>query len=174
MSNEKNMTTQSENEHASVRELLTLAAAGALDSSEQRRVDEHLMRCESCRTEFRGLGRITKALQEQPMPPLPAGLLLATRRMLEARAQGARERRRNHVMFGVLILLGWVTTLLNWPLLRWAEAPFTRWLNISSTEFTWFCTLYIITIWGGTLLAAALLGQRYQSRNSFEQQRRTL
>lgn len=166
MSNDTKVNTQPENEHSAVRELLALAAAGVLDAAEQRRVDGHLARCEACRLEYRGLGRITKALQEQPMPQLPAGLLLATRRMLEARAQHQRERRRNHISLGVLAVLGWTTMLLNWPLLRWAEAPLTSWFNLSSTQFTWCCGLYVIAAWVGTILAAALLGQKYQSRHS--------
>lgn len=173
MSDHLNMNMQPDNEHSAIRDLLTLAAAGALDSAEQSRVEEHLLHCEACRAEFRGLGRITKALQEQAMPQMPPGLLQQTRRLLELRAQHHKERRQNHMMFGVLALLGWVTTLLNWPLLRWAEAPLTSWFNISSTQLTWLWTAYIIAAWVGTILAAALLGQK-QHRQRHEQQGRTL
>lgn len=168
MSDDLNMNTQPDTEHSAIRELLTLAAAGALDAAEQRRVEDHLHGCEACRAEFRGLGQITKALQEQPMPQMPPGLMQQTRRLLELRAQAQRERRQSYFMLSGLAVLGWVLTLLNWPLLRLLDAPLMQTFNLSSTQLTWMWTTYILAAWLGTALAAAVLGQRYR------QQERTL
>jgi anti-sigma factor RsiW len=150
------------NEHSEIRELLTLAAAGALDSAEQRRVDEHLQHCETCRAEFHGWSRLTGALQTQPMPQAPRGLVEQTRRILELHAQAQRERRQSYFTLGGLAVLGWVLTLLNWPLLRLLDAPLMHTFNLSNTQLTWLWTTYILAAWLGTALAAAVLGNRFQ------------
>lgn len=162
-----NMDAHTENEHSAIRELLTLAAAGALDAVEQRQVEEHLLRCDACRAEFRGLGRLAKSLQEQPMPQMPPGLMQQTRRLLELRAQAQRShthqaRRWNRLMFGALALLGWTLTLLNWPLLRMLDRPLMQTFNVSSTQLTVLWTTYILAAWLATALAAAVLGKRFR------------
>ena len=155
-----NMDAHPENEHSAIRELLTLAAAGALDAAEQRQVDEHLLQCDACRAEFRGLSRLTKSLQEQPMPQMPPGLMQQTRRLLELRAQAQHERRWSRLMFGGLAFIGWTMTLLNWPLLRMLDRPLMQMFNVSSTQLTVLWTTYILAAWLGTALAAAVLGKR--------------
>lgn len=66
-------------EHASIRELLTLAAAGALDAGEQRRVEQHLRDCAECRAEFQAWGRLAGALEGLPTPQAPPTLVQRTR-----------------------------------------------------------------------------------------------
>ena len=156
------MTDLNMNEHSEIRELLTLAAAGALDSAEQRRVEDHLLQCETCRAEFHGWSRLTGALQTQPAPQAPRGLVEQTRRILELRAQAQRERRQSYFMLGGLAVLGWVLTLLNWPVLRLLDRPLMQTFNLSSTQLTWLWTTYILAAWLGTALAAAVLGNRFQ------------
>lgn len=149
-------------EHSEIRELLTLAAAGVLDSAEQCRVEEHLMHCDACRAEFRGWSRLTGALQEQPTPQAPEGLVQQTRRILELRAQALRERRQNHFVLGALVLLGWTLTLLNWPVLHLLDGPLIQWFNVSSTQLNTLWVTYILAAWIATALAAAVLGRRFQ------------
>jgi len=150
------------NEHSEIRELLTLAAAGALDAAEQGRVEEHLRRCDACRAEFAGWSRLSGALQELPTPQAPSGLVEQTRRVMERRAAARRERRANHFMLGLLILFAWTVTLLNWPLLRLLNGRLTQWVNISSGQLTAIWAGYILLAWLATVLAAGLLGRSRQ------------
>lgn len=150
------------NEHSEIRELLTLAAAGVLDAAGQRRVEEHLQRCEECRAEFRGWSRLAGALQKQPVPMAPQGLVRQTRRLLELRAQALREQRRNHFLLGALIFLGWALTLLNWPVLHLLNGSLSERFNISSTYLNLLWITYILAAWIGTAMAAAVLGRRHQ------------
>jgi anti-sigma factor RsiW len=150
------------NEHSEIRELLTLAAAGVLSAAEQRRVEEHLPHCDACRAEFHGWSRLTGALQKQPTPQAPPDLVRQTRRMLELRAQALHERRQNHFVLGMLVLLGWTLTLLNWPVLHLLDGPLRQWFNVSSTQLNTLWVTYMLAAWIATALAVAVLGRRRQ------------
>jgi anti-sigma factor RsiW len=154
------------NEHDAIHELLTLAAAGALDAAEQGRVEEHLRQCLACRTEFAGWLRLTGALKELPTPQAPPTLLEQTRRALELRAATQRAHRTNYFMLGLMLLVAWTVTLLNWPLLQLLQGRLTQWLDISSGQLTAMWTGYMLLAWLATALVAALLGQRRQEEGA--------
>ena len=149
-------------EHSEIRELLTLAAAGALDAAEQGRVQEHLRHCEACRAEFAGWSRLSGVLQELPTPQAPSGLVEQTRRAMEMRAAAQRERRAGHFRLGLLLLFAWMVTLLNWPLLQLLNGRLEQWMNVSSGRLTAIWTGYVLLAWMATALAAGLLGRRRQ------------
>jgi anti-sigma factor RsiW len=150
------------NEHDAIHELLTLAAAGALDAGEQGRVEEHLRQCEACRVEFAGWLRLTGALKDLPTPQAPPTLVEQTRRAMEIRAAAQRGQRTNHLMLGLMLLVAWTVTLLNWPLLQLLEGSVTQWLHVSSGQLTAAWASYMLLAWLATALAAGLLGQRRQ------------
>jgi anti-sigma factor RsiW len=150
------------NEHSEIRELLTLAAAGALDASEQGRVQEHLRHCEACRAEFAGWSRLSGALQELTTPQAPSGLVEQTRRAMEMRAAAQRERRASHFRLGLLLLFAWTVTLLNWPLLQLLNGRLEQWMNVSSGRLTVIWAGYVLLAWMATALAAGLLGRSRQ------------
>lgn len=150
------------NEHSEIRELLTLAAAGALDAAEQGRVEEHMGHCEACRAEFAAWSRLSGALQGLPTPQAPSGLVEQTRRMMERRAAAQRERRANYLMLGLLLLFAWTVTLLNWPLLQMLNGRLEQWMNVSSGQLTAIWAGYTLVAWLATALAAGLLGRRRQ------------
>lgn len=147
------------NEHQEIRELLSLAAAGALNADEEGRVEGHLRHCETCRAEFAGWLRLTGALQDLPTPQARPALLEQTRRALEAHAAAQQAHRTNHFMLGLLLLFAWTITLLNWPLLRLFEGRLEQWLDISSGQLTALWVAYILMAWAGTALAAVLLAR---------------
>jgi len=152
------------NEHDAIHELLTLAAAGALDAAEQGRVEEHLRQCQACRAEFTGWLRLTGALQDLPTPQAPPTLVEQTRRAMEMRAAAQREHRTNHFMLGVMLLVAWTVTLLNWPLLRLLQGRLTQWLDVSSGQLTAMWAGYIVMAWAGTALAAVLLARHRRQK----------
>jgi len=154
------------NEHNDIRELLALAAAGALDADEQGHVEEHLRQCETCRAEFAGWLRLTGTLQDLPTPQARPALLKETMRALSDAARAAEQQRHrtNHFMLGLLFLFAWTITLLNWPLLRMFEGRLEQWLNISTGQLTFLWVSYIVMAWTGTALAAMMLARHRRQR----------
>ncbi len=104
----KELTT---NEHNTIRGILSLAAAGALDASEQRRVEEHLPSCAECSREFQMWNQIAGGLADLPTLQAPAGLVARTRASLEVANVRKAERWRNQLLLAGLILFGWIVTV---------------------------------------------------------------
>jgi anti-sigma factor RsiW len=136
-------------EHAVIRDLLILAAAGALNPVEERRVEEHLRHCEECRIELNGWTRLAGALRQIPTPQAPSKLVFQTCRLLEARAAAIRARRGNWLAPALLILFSWIAAALNWRFIQLFDSQLSHRLNLSSA------TLWVVSI-GITWLAAGI------------------
>jgi anti-sigma factor RsiW len=102
----------------SVRELLSLAAAGVLDAGEQRQVDQHVAACEACRREMEGWQRYARELTRLPAPVVPAHLTERTRALMLQQRAAAADRRWDDVAMAVLALFGWTMALLSWVMVR--------------------------------------------------------
>ena len=150
------------NQHAEIRELLTLAAAGALDAAGQRRVEEHLRQCSGCRAELAAWQRLTGALEAMPTPQAPKGLVERTRRQMENRAAAHAEHRWNRTALAWLIAFAWLSTLLTWPLVQFFGGRLGGLLDLSSRGVTQVWIGYAIVSWMASLVVAGLLGQRRQ------------
>jgi anti-sigma factor RsiW len=137
------------NEHKKVHDLLPMAAARCLDAAEQQRVEQHLTRCEICRSELDLWMRLVGALKLLPMPMAPEKLVRKTRRLISIGAAVRDEHLRSALVPAFLILLSWIMTGLNWFLLKLFDIPLAEWLDVSSTTI-W------IAFMGGSWLAAAL------------------
>jgi predicted anti-sigma-YlaC factor YlaD len=149
-------------EHTVIYELLPLAAAGTLDTVEQRQVQEHLVHCEECRTEFECWSRLIGALSELPKPLTPQGLLIRTHSLLEIQAATRKEFRWNQRMLVFLVIFSWTATLLNWLIVHFLDSRLTLWLNISSTRLTELWVLHLLLAWLATAWVAGMLGKRSQ------------
>jgi anti-sigma factor RsiW len=151
------------NGHEEIRDLLTLAAAGALDAAGQRRVEDHLRQCPGCRAELESWQRLTGALQDLPTPQAPMGLVERTRRRMERQAAVRREQRRRHLLLLWLTLFAWASTLMTWPLLRWLGGSLLdlEWTGLSMKEAFFG---YMVVSWMISLVAAGLLGRRHQQQ----------
>ena len=105
-------------EHESVREMLSLAAAGVLAPDEQRRVEQHAAVCDLCRRELELWERYARELVRLPAPVAPKNLGERTRvRLLEQRVALA-ERRWDDVVLAVLALFAWTVALVTWIVFR--------------------------------------------------------
>jgi predicted anti-sigma-YlaC factor YlaD len=155
-------------EHVEIRELLTLAAAGALDDAEQRRVQDHLRHCQGCRAELAQWQQLTGALQESPTPEAPLGLVERTRRQMANKAAGRAEQRYRQNLLVWLTVLAWINTLMSWVGFRWMGERVALALGVSFTVLTVAWISYTLTAWLATALAAALLGRRYQEGGHYE------
>jgi anti-sigma factor RsiW len=150
------------NQHDKVRDLLTLAAAGALDAAEQRQVEEHLRQCSGCRAELESWQRLTGALEALSTPQAPLGLVERTRRQLEAQASVQAERKRKRALFLWLTVLGWASTLLTWPLFQFFGSRLGGVLDVSSQGVNQVWVGYLVVSWMISAVVAGLLGQRRQ------------
>jgi anti-sigma factor RsiW len=150
------------NNHDDIRDLLPLAAAGALDPAAQRQVEEHLRQCSGCRAELQSWQRLTGALEALPTPQAPLGLVERTRRHLESQAAARAEHHRKQVMFFGLTVFAWMFTFLSWLLFQMLRGKLADALDISSATLTTAWIGYALVSWLVTAFAAALLGKRYQ------------
>ena len=149
-------------QHNDIRDLLSLAAAGALDAAEQRQVEEHLRQCAGCRAELESWQRLTGALEAVPTPQAPMGLVERTRRQLEARVSVQAERRWKRTLLVWLTVLGWASTLLTWPLFQFLGSRLGGILDVSSQGVNQVWIAYIVVSWMISAVVAVLLGQRCQ------------
>ena len=156
------------NEHAAIRELLTLAAAGALDEAGQRRVEEHLRHCPDCRAELAAWQRLTGALESLPTPQAPLGLVERTRRRMEIQAAARAEHRQTRNLLVWLTVFAWATTLMSWLGFRWIGERLASSLGISFVSLTMAWILYTLAAWLATALAAGLLGRRYHEGGQYD------
>lgn len=149
-------------EHAAIRELLTLAAAGALDDARQRRVEDHLRHCQDCCVELAAWQRLTASLEAMPTPQAPLGLVERTRRQLERQAAARAENRRKRALLVWLTVFGWASTLLTWPLFQLLGGQLGGVFDLSSQRVNQVWIGYVVVSWMISAVAAGLLGQRYQ------------
>ena len=147
-------------EHASIRELLSLAAAGVLDPDEQRRVEQHATVCDACRRELELWQGYSRELVRLPAPVAPKYLADRTRALVLEKRAAAAERRWDDIVLAVLVLLGWTVSLVVWVVFRLftggmlsvVESSFVtilEWLG-ASTLFAWLTAA----------VAAVMLGSR--------------
>jgi predicted anti-sigma-YlaC factor YlaD len=144
-------------EHLVVRDLLALAAAGALAPVEQRRVEEHLQRCESCSAEFSEWLSLAGALKQLPIPMAPPKLVLKTQSLLSHAALKGRPASR--IGLALLVLFSWMVTFTTVKFVQLFDIPVSQWLEVSSTTL-WVA--YIGATWFATALAAGLLGKHWR------------
>jgi hypothetical protein len=109
--------TSEMNEHESVRKLLPLAAAGALEFKELRRVEQHAHACESCSHEMETWKRYAHALRQLPQVSVPPGLLERTHRRILQYGVAPGDR-ANGILLGAIAIFGWAAGLTLWVLAR--------------------------------------------------------
>ncbi|HKV04004.1 MAG TPA: zf-HC2 domain-containing protein [Candidatus Acidoferrales bacterium] len=106
------------NEHEEMRELLSLAAAGALGTAEEERVARHIRSCTACAAEFDEWRLLAGGMHRLPTPQPPPGLVERSRIRAEARLAEEAERRWHRGVMVFLIVFAWVVTLASWPVFR--------------------------------------------------------
>ena len=87
--------------HESWREMLALAAAGALDASEERALREHLSTCADCAAEMQAWQAATGALRGLPAPHPRIEAVQRTQAAVRRSGDSADfnvERRGNHLV----------------------------------------------------------------------------
>ena len=147
------------NDHDTIRKLLPLAAADALNADELRRVEQHARECESCGREMQVWGLYSQGLRQQPQPSAPADLLMRAQvRVLRERAHAA-DRRRDAIMLGALACMSLMCSVMSWLVARALtggvlEMFGTNWMSpvpwfLGSTALTWMTAATAAIALGG-------------------------
>ena len=106
------------NTHESVRSLLPLFAAGALDPQEQLQVEAHLRDCEICRREMEEWSVYASGLRKLPQPMAPADLIARTQERVMRERETASSVRWNGVTLCGLGMFSWIASVAFWLIVR--------------------------------------------------------
>ena len=147
-------------EHASIRELLSLAAAGVLDPDEQRRVDRHATVCDACRRELELWQGYSRELVRLPAPVAPKYLADRTRALVIEKRAAATQRRWDDIVLAVLVLLGWTVSLVAWVVFRLFTGGMLSVMESSFVTILEWLGASTLFAWLTAAVAAVMLGSR--------------
>jgi anti-sigma factor RsiW len=152
--------------HDEIRELLTLAAAGALEPAGQERVERHVVSCELCASELEDWRLLAGGLRRLPTPqPRPAVVDRARARAEARLIEQAEERWHRSVMIFV-VAFAWVLTLASWPLFRIFSSGLLVWFDPRFNQ-TWLVFGgFTGLLWATGGVAALLLARHRQQERS--------
>jgi len=145
-----------------VSELLALAAAGALDPDDERRVAAHVAGCADCAAEAAQWRRLAQELGRLPGPKAPPALVARTVQAVEERLAERAERAWNRAALGFLVAFAWTLAVVAWLAFDLVAGGLAAWLGgpIGPTA-AWYGA-YLVAGWLSAGAAAVLLGRRSQ------------
>ena len=111
-------------EHDKIRELLALAAAGALTSAEEKQVAEHVRSCIACSNELEAWRPIARELRRLPTPQPSSWLVQATLARAEAKLTEQAEHDWNRRVMIVSVAFAWLLTIASWPVFHFVSGRF--------------------------------------------------
>ncbi len=119
------------NEHDTIRELLALAAAGALTRAEEQRVAEHVRSCVACSNELEAWRPIASELRRLPTPQPSPWLAQATLARAEAKLTEQAEHEWNRRVLIAVVAFSWLLTIAS-------RAVFQTWISFAAfTALGW-------------------------------------
>jgi anti-sigma factor RsiW len=152
--------------HASIRALLPLAAAGALGPEEVRQVEQHVRECPDCRKQAETWGAYGASLRQLPQPQAPLDLIQRTQaRIVQEQALRA-EARFNAAVIGSLAVFSTVTSAGFWLLARFLSGGTFEILGINLVHAGPWFVLSSIVAWTTAGVAAAALGAHRDLRRT--------
>lgn len=147
-------------EHEEIRELLSLAASGDLDATEDQRVSAHLRACPACAAELASWQAIGAGLRRIPTPHASANLVARTISRAQMRFAEESDRRSERKVVALVIVFSWVFVALSWPL---AQFLGHGWLSLMGLGFErgWKnFAVFTALCWVSGAAAAILLAMR--------------
>ena len=151
--------------HDKIREMLSLAAAGALEAEEEQRVMNHAASCAECAAELEDWKLLASGLRRLPTPQPRSVIVEGARAAAEVRLEEEAEQRWHRVVMISLMAFAWVLTLASWPLFRIFTGGLLVWFDPRFNR-TWL-VFAILTglLWAtGGLVAVLLARHRQQER----------
>jgi anti-sigma factor RsiW len=154
--------------HDDVREMLALAAAGALTAEEMRRVEEHSRNCDACSAELAAWRGLAGEVRELPGPRAPEDLAARAVNRLRGQLAASAEKRWDNAVLAVLTLFAWTVGLASWAIARIVTGGLLIALDTSFATWLIWLAASTVLVWMTAGAAAIMLGRghRLARRNS--------
>ncbi len=121
-------------EHDKIRRLLALAAAGALTSTEEKQVAEHVRSCSACSNELEAWQPIASELRRLPTPQPSSWLVQATLARAEAKLAEQAEQDWNRRVMIFVLSFAWLLTIASWPAFHFVSGRLGSLLGLHFTR----------------------------------------
>jgi anti-sigma factor RsiW len=153
-------------DHDKIRDLLSIAAADALEPNEDRLVSEHIRSCADCAAQLEQWRLLASSLRRLPTPQ-PRGVVVErARAMAQIRLAEQLERKWNRAVMAGLIAFAWVLTLMSWPVVKFVSGGFLSMLDPRFAH-TWLVFgAFTTLVWVGGGAAAVLLSVQQRRERS--------
>jgi anti-sigma factor RsiW len=148
--------------HEKIRELLALAAAGALGPEEDLLVARHRETCDECSAELERWGALTGGLRRLPTPQPRAAVVERARAQAEARLAEEREHRWHLAVMIFVVLYAWILTTMSWQLFRLITGGLLTRFEPGFNHSWFLFAAFTILVWATGGVAAVLLGRHRQ------------
>jgi len=142
-------------EHDKIRELLALAAAGALTSAEEKQVAEHVRSCIACSNELEAWRPIASELRRLPTPQPSSWLVQATLARAQAKLTEQAEHDWNRRVMIVVVAFAWLLTIASWPVFHFVSGRFGSLLEPRFSHTQFGQTLFSHTLFSHTWISFA-------------------
>lgn len=150
--------------HHPVRELLTLAAAGALDATEQAQVERHCAECRECAALLAEWNTITQSLRRLPTPQPSADVVARVRATAVGALEAARHRRESAFTFVFLGLFAWSFTLAGWLISVLLFGGPVEMGRLLAGQVPLWLAVFTALAWTAASAAAVVMGARHREQ----------
>jgi predicted anti-sigma-YlaC factor YlaD len=153
-------------EHDKIRELLALAAAGALTSAEEKQVAEHVRSCISCSNELDAWRPIATDLCRLPTPQPSSRLVRVTLARAGAHLADQTELDWNRWVITFVTAFAWLLTIASWLLLHFVSGRFGSLLGpqFARTRISFAAFTALGWLSGGVAALMLAVGQHGERR----------
>jgi len=147
-------------EHAKIRKLLVLAAAGTLTTTEEKQVVEHVRSCIICSNELEAWRSIATDLRRLPTPQPSSQLVQATltRAKVKLVEQAEHDGNRRAMIFVVAFV--WLLMVVDWPIFHFISWHFGYLLGPQFGRPWIIFAAFIALAWLEGVVAATTLALR--------------
>jgi predicted anti-sigma-YlaC factor YlaD len=144
---------------AHVSELLALAAARALDTTERARVEAHLRECAACANAAAEWARLAEGLGQLPAPRPSRALVARTVESVEALLAEREDRAWNRAALGFLVAFAWTMAVVSWLVVDLVTGELALRLSRPVGPAAAWYGAYVVAGWVAAGAAAVLLGR---------------
>jgi anti-sigma factor RsiW len=120
-----------------IRDLLALAASGALDAKSEERVATHVRTCSVCAAELDSFQLLARGLRRLPTPQPSPMLVERARARAELSMAEETEQRSNRKVLILLIGFAWTLVVVSWPIVRLLSGGIETWVS-SRLPQSWY------------------------------------
>jgi anti-sigma factor RsiW len=154
------------NEHGKIRDLLALAAAGALSAYEEEDVARHIRSCDACSQELSAWQSLAGDLRRLPTPQPSAALVQRSLALAEAKLADEADYRWQRGVMVFVVAFAWILTIATWPLVRLVTGGLLSLLDPRLNQAWLSFVLLTSFVWlaGGSAAVLLSLRQRRERR----------